>query len=113
MLNIDITTHDRWLGFEMAGIGNSLTADTIVDIPGGAKLKFLGTLSYKSIGIPDVLQFVVDLATNVEYGLLATWLASKVEGRKIESITINRRVVTEVTALGLRQVIEEEIQIKR
>lgn len=113
MLTIDIATHDRMLGFDMVGVGNTLTADSVTVVPGGAKVKYLGTLSYKSIGIPEVLQFIVDLATNVEYGLLATWLAEKVKGREVETITINRRVITDFTRDGIRQVIEEEIQTRR
>lgn len=107
MLKIDIETHDRELGFDMAGVNNRLFAGTKVSIPGGGTIEFEGTLIRKAVGIPEVLQFVVDTATNLEYGLLATWLAQKVEGRQVERITINRRIVTEITASGIRQVIEE------
>ena len=107
MLRIDIETHDRKLGFDMAGVNNRLSAGTKVSIPGGGAIEFTGTLVRKAVGIPEVLQFLVDTATNLEYGLLATWLAQKVDGRQIERITINRRIVTEITASGIRQVIEE------
>jgi hypothetical protein len=38
---LDIETHDRRLGFDIAGVGNSLSAGTRVDVPGGAKIVFL------------------------------------------------------------------------
>ena len=111
MIEIDIATHDRKLGFDMASIGGSLTSGTIVEIPGGLKVKYDGALMRKALGLPEVLQFVVDASANIELGLLATWLYDKVKGKKVETITINRRVVTQITQDGILQVLEEEIKI--
>ena len=111
MIEIDIATHDRKLGFDMAGVGGSLTSGTIVEIPGGLKVKYDGTLMGKAFGFPEVLQFVVDASTNIELGLLAAWLYDKVKDKKVKTITINRRVVTQITQDGILQVLEEEIKI--
>lgn len=110
MIEIDIETHDKKLGFDMAGIGGSLTSGTIVEIPGGLKVKYDGALMRKAFGLPEVLQFIVDASTNVELSLLAAWLYDKVNGRKVETIVINRRVVTQITQDGILQVLEEEIK---
>ncbi len=108
-VRLDIETHDRRLGFDIAGVGNSLSAGTTVDAPGGAKVVFQGMIVRKGFGIPEVLQFIVDAAVGVEIGLLSAWLYDKVKDRPVERIVINRRVITEITAHGIRQVLEEEI----
>lgn len=108
-VQLDIETHDRRLGFDIAGVGNSLSAGTAVDVPGGAKVVFQGAIVRKSFGIPEILQFIVDASVNVEIGLFSAWLYDKVKDRPVERIIINRRVITEITEQGIRQVLEEEI----
>ena len=109
-VQLDIETHDRRLGFDIAGVGNSLSAGTSVEVPGGATVTFRGAIVRKSFGIPEILQFVVDTAVNVELGLFSAWLYDKVKDKPVERITINRRVITEITERGIRQVLEEEIR---
>lgn len=107
---LHIETHDLRLGFDIAGIANSLKAGTVVDLPGGAKLEYQGSLVRKAFGIPEVLQFVLDASLDVELGLLGAWLYDKVKDKGVVRIIINRRVVTEITEQGIRQVLEEEIR---
>ncbi len=109
MIELGIETHDRQLGFEMAGQGDALTAGAVRDV-GGARLQYQGTLVRKALGIPEVLQFLVDAAVNVDLGLLAAWLYDKVKGGRAERIVINRRVITEITPEHILQVLEEEIR---
>lgn len=109
-VQLNIETHDCRLGFDIAGVGYTLSAGTAVDVPGGAKVLFEGSIVRKGFGIPEVLQFVVDTAVGVEIGLLSAWLYDKVKDRPVERIVINRRVVTEITERGIRQVLEEEIR---
>lgn len=108
-ITLDIETHDRFLGFEIAGVDNTLTAGTTVPIPGGGIIEYRGSLMRKSIGIPEVLEFIVNASVNVDLALLATWLYDKVKTKPVEKIVINRRVITEITAERIRQVFEEEI----
>jgi hypothetical protein len=110
---LDIETHDKKLGFEMAGVGTSLVAGTTVDIPGGAKIKFLGLLGYKSVGIPEVLQFIVEATTTIELSLLASWLYDKVKTKKVDRIIVNRRVITEITEDSIYLALEEEFKIEK
>lgn len=110
MLHIEIETHDRLLGFDIAGVNDSLSVGTKVPLPGGGTIEFAGAMAYKAMGIPEVLQFIVDASTNIEYNLFAAWLVEKLVDKKVERVTINRRTVTEITAGGIRQVIEEEIR---
>ena len=109
-ISLQIETHDRRLGLDMAGIENRLTSGTVVDIPGGAKLQYKGSLGQKALGIPEVLEFILDTSVNIDLGLLSAWLYDKVKGKEVDRIMINRRVITEISEQGIRQVIEEEIQ---
>lgn len=109
-VQLDIETHDRRLGFDIAGVGGNLSAGTVVDVPGGAKVLFQGAIIRRAVGIPEILQFIVDAATGVDIGLFSAWLYDKVKDRPVERVMINRRVVTEITEYGIRQVLEEEIR---
>lgn len=109
-LQLDIETHDPRLGFDIAATGNTLKAGTVVEIPGGASIEYQGSLARKSVGIPEVLHFLVDAAKTVDLSLLAAWLYDKVKEKEVERIVLNRRVITEITKDGIRQVLEEEFK---
>jgi hypothetical protein len=109
-LILEIETHDRSIGFDLAAVGNTLKSGTVVAVPGGARLEYQGTLARKAFGVPEVLMFVIDASVNLELALLATWLYDKVKHKKAERVSLNRRVITEITEAGLRQVLEEEFR---
>ena len=109
-VQLDIETHDRRLGFDIAGVDNKLSSGAVVDVPGGAKVIFQGMIVRKSFGIPEILQFIVDASVNIEIGLFSAWLYDKVKDKPVDRIIINRRVITEITERGIRQVLEEEIR---
>lgn len=109
-IQLQIETHDRMLGFEIASVDNTLKSGTAVSIPGGASIEYKGSFIQKSLGIPEILQFIVDASVNVDLALLGAWLYDKVKDKPVEKIVINRRVITEITAQGIRQAIEEEIR---
>jgi hypothetical protein len=106
---LHIETHDRRLGFDIAG-SSSLKSGTFVDAPGGVRLQFEGALIRKSVGIPEVLQFVVDASANLELALFAAWLYDKVKGRQVERIIVRDTVVTEITEHGIRQALTHEFE---
>lgn len=81
-----------------------------IQAPGGVSLQYEGSLVRKSVGIPEVLQFIVDASISTDLGLFGAWLYDKVKSKEVERIIINRRVVTEITADGIRQVLEEEVR---
>ena len=112
IIPLHIETHDRHLAFEMLGANSTTRGDTI-DAPGGVSLEYEGSLVRKAFGIPEVLQFVLDTSINVEIGLFSAWLYDKVKGKDVERIIVNRRVITEITSEGIRQVLEEEIRSSR
>lgn len=109
-IQLQIETHDRTLGLDLAAVNNTLKSGTVVVVPGGAKLRYEGTLVRKAVGIPEVLQFIVDGSVNIDLALLATWLYEKVKSRPVERITVNRRIITEITEDRIRQVLEEEFR---
>jgi len=109
-LSLEIETHDRSLGFDLAAVGNTLKSGTVVAVPGGAKLEYEGTLVREAFGVPEVLKFIIDASVNVELALLANWLYDKVKDKKVERITVNRRVITEITEDGIHQVLEGEFR---
>lgn len=85
----------------------------MIDIPGGATIVFEGAISYKAMGIPETLQFIVDLSIGIEVNLLAAWLYDKVKNAQVEQILICRRVIVHITQDEIRHVIEEEIRETR
>lgn len=109
MTLLHIETHDRHLGFEIAE-SSSLKSGMRIQAPGGVSLQYEGSLVRKSVGIPEVLQFIVDASISTDLGLFGAWLYDKVKSKEVERIIINRRVVTEITADGIRQVLEEEVR---
>jgi hypothetical protein len=106
---INIDTHDRLLGFNIAGKNGRLSSRTVVEAPGGVKVEYQGSLVRKSFGIPEVLQLIVEVSKDVEIGLFSAWLYDKVQNRPVERITIRRTEITEITEAGIRKVLEEEI----
>lgn len=109
MTSLHIETHDRHLGFEIAE-SCSLKSGMRIQAPGGVSLQYEGSLVRKSVGIPEVLKFVVDASISTDLGLFGAWLYDKVKSKDVERVIINRRVVTEITADGIRQVLEEEVR---
>ncbi|PZS45760.1 hypothetical protein A7X57_14015 [Stenotrophomonas maltophilia] len=110
---LEIETHDRRIAFAMVGSGDTLKTGAVADLPGGGKLQYQGAMVRRSVGVPDVLQFILNASVDLEVGLLGAWLYEKVKGRPVEAIVINRRVVTEITEQGIRQVLEEEIRSQK
>jgi len=109
MIPLEIKAHSPRLGFEMANSSRLSTGQSF-PAPGGITLTYQGTLAYRAVGIPEVLQFFVDASINLELGLFGAWLYDKVKNNHVERIIINRRVVTEITPDAIRQVLEEEIR---
>ncbi|MDH3997537.1 MAG: hypothetical protein OET90_01745 [Desulfuromonadales bacterium] len=107
--SLKIETYDRRLGSDIAGVGNSLSSGTIVDVPGGGKIEYITTRGCKAPGIPEVLEFIVEASTTIELGLISAWLYDKVKSKPVEKIVVRRRVITEITEENIREVIEEEI----
>lgn len=64
----------------------------------------------KGFGIPEILQFILDTSIAVDISLLSAWLYDRVKGKEVKRVIINRRVITEITEQGIRQVLEEEIR---
>jgi hypothetical protein len=106
---LHIETHDRRLAFDIVG-STSLKSGTAVDAPGGIRLDFDGALIRKSVGIPEVLQFIVNASVNVELALFASWLYDKVKDRQVERITVRDTIVTVITKDAIRQALTREIE---
>ncbi|GGB79314.1 hypothetical protein GCM10011352_01220 [Marinobacterium zhoushanense] len=106
---IEIHSHNHNLGFEFIE-SKSLSSGASIVVPGDAKVEFQGALIRKSVGIPEVLQFIVDASVTIDLGLFSSWLYDKVKSSNVEKIVIRRREITEITAEGIRKVLEEEIE---
>lgn len=109
MIPLHIETHDRHLGFDIAD-SSSLNAESWINAPGGVTLRYQGSLARKAMGIPEVLQFLVDASVNIDLALFSAWLYDKLKDKQVERVIINRRVITEITPQAIRQVLEEEIR---
>ena len=110
---LKIETHDRKLGFDIAGIGNSLSSGTVVEAPGGVNVEYQGTYVRKAIGIPEILEFVVDASVTIDLGLFSAWLYDKVKDKPVERIVIRRKEITVITEDNIRKALEEEINITK
>ena len=108
---LTIETHDRRLAFDIAAVGNTLKAGSIVEVPGGTKVQFQSMYGRKAFGVPETLEFIVDASKTIDIGLFAAWLYDKVKDRPVEKLTIRRREITEITEDNIRRVLEEEIEI--
>src|SRR4051794_36308254 len=105
-----IATHDRNLGFDFV---QSKTLNNGARFPApGATLEYRGTLVRKAIGIPEILEFVMHLAEDIDVALLAGWLYDKVKGKDVQSITINERVISKISADAIRQALDEAMRVK-
>lgn len=109
---LQIETHNRRLGFEIAGT-DRLSSGTVVNIPGGAKLLYEKTRGQKAVGIPEILEFTIYASVTLDLNLLAVWLYQKVQGKGIEKITIRNTEITEISQDNIRKVIEQEITIEK
>jgi len=109
-IKLEIHSYDRLLAYEIAGVDNKLIVGTVVPILEGATIEYEGSEMLKATGIPEISQFILDLSHDVILGLFTNWLYDKLKNKNIEKITFNRKVVTEITEQGIRQVIEEEIR---
>lgn len=107
---ISIETFDRDLAFAFAGEDGVLRADTPVHAPGAAAVTYEGSLIRKGIEFPEVVKLVVDVTIAIDTGLFSAWLYDVLKGRSVEKVVINRRIITEITKDGIRQVIDEEIR---
>lgn len=106
-INIEIVTHDRLLVYQLVG-NNTLTEGMIVDLPGGACLEYQSSLLAKAVGIPEILNFIIEASCSVDINLLASYIYDKLKNKPIERITIRQKIVTEISEVGIRQVLEEE-----
>lgn len=109
MIPLHIETQNRHLGFDIAD-SSSLKADLLINAPGGVTLRYQGSHVCKAMGIPEVLQFLVDASINIDLALFSAWLYDKLNNKQVERVVINRRVITEITPQTIRQVLEEEIR---
>jgi hypothetical protein len=113
-IQLQIETHDLLrLAFDIAGKGNSLSAGTIVDAPGNVRVEFQRTRVHRSLGIPEVLQFVVDISKEVDIALFCTWLYEKIQNKQVTQIVVHRTTITEISEERIRQVLKEEIEIRK
>ena len=108
---LKIETYYKRLGFDIAAVGNSLSSGTVVEVPGGAKLKYQSTYVRKAFGIPEILEFIVEASATIDLGLFSAWLYDKVKGKPVEKIVIRRKEITEITEGNIRKALEEEISI--
>lgn len=112
IVRLEIETNEKNLANAMLGSHQVSTGDTVV-VPGGASLELEGAVGGKSFDVPGVLQFILHTSAQIEIGLFTNWLYDMIKNKNVRGITINRRIVTEVTSESIRQVLEEEIKSAR
>lgn len=111
-MRLVIETYDRRLMFDLIAAG-TFRAGTIIDAPGGVKLTTLPIMGRKAIGIPEVLEFIVDASVAVDLALFANWLYDKVKDKEVARITFSTSETTEITQDAIRKIVEKELKIER
>jgi len=69
-----------------------------------------GGLIRKAIDIPEIIQYILQLAADIDVGLFPAWLYDKLKSRSVERVIINRVEITEITDNSIRRVITEQIE---
>ncbi len=109
---IDIESFDRQLPFLIAD-SSTIQQGMVIDAPGGAKLHFQGGLIRKAVDIPEISQYILQLAVDIDVGLFSAWIYDKLKSRSVERVIINRVEITEITENSIRRVITEQIEERR
>lgn len=97
-LNVEIETNDNMLGFDLFDSKELKNGQTTVTIGKGVSATFKGTRFRKSVGIPEVIQFVLEIGKEVAIDvgalLVSAWIYDKLKGQDVKKITIERTEVT-------------------
>lgn len=112
-ISLEIVGGSPRLALDMVGADGSIHRGAKATVPGGATIEYRGTLAKRGVGISDILQFILHASADIEISLVTSWLYDRFKSRPAEKILINKRMVTEVTESGIRQVLEEEISVRR
>ena len=92
--------------------GGEYAAGQTVPGPEGATVTYGGTMEYRSVDVAPVMEFVMLAGSTAVGSVIAAWIIDKFRGRTTK-ISINRREVNLDDAGQVRQIVEEEIRIKR
>lgn len=112
MMSIEIESFDRQLPFLISG-SSSMQRGMVIGAPGGAELHYKGTRVRKAIDIPEISQYILQLAVDVDVGLFSAWLYDKLRSHSVERVVINRVEVLEITENMIRRVISEQTEERR
>jgi hypothetical protein len=84
------------------------------EIPGptATTVRYEGMIESRSADIPPVLQFLMDIGSGAVATVIAAWIIDRFRGRATK-VTINRREVNLDDEGTVRQIVEEEIKVRR
>lgn len=108
-LDIRIETHDTLLVYDLLGKGTANKGD-VIPIGNGASIKYRGTLIRLQEGIPEVIGFILIIATDVGVGIVSAWLYDKLKNKKV-TLRIDRTIV-EIDKGEIERIIHEKITQK-
>ena len=111
-MDIEVHTTNSRLMFELFDNPKSVSQGDKREVPGNAELENKGMMIFKSVGVPEILNFSLTFGSGVVAGLVANWLYDKLRDNKVKKLIINRREIH----LGrgeIKKVIEEEIEESR
>jgi len=112
-LIVELATNDKTLGFHLFNSQELNSGQTTVNLGKGVSATFKGTMFRKSVGIPDVIQLVLeigkDVVIGIGVGLISAWLYDKLNGRDVKKLTIEKTEVT-INKGQIEKIIIEKIQ---
>ena len=107
-LLLEIVTHDKNLGSEIFNTHGSFSANTKIEIPGGAIITAKGIILKKAFGFPETLELLLSFSTGVVSGLVSSWIYEKLKGKAI-SIHIDRTEI-QLNKNEIEKIIIEKIE---
>jgi hypothetical protein len=82
-IRLRIDTDDRRLAFDLMNNPPSVGSGSSTAIPGDATLTLESLFVRKALGLPETLEFVLNLGTGVGSGLVANWLYGRLKNRNV------------------------------
>ncbi|MDL1976186.1 MAG: hypothetical protein LWX55_15725 [Deltaproteobacteria bacterium] len=112
-MHISIETHDTSLA-EQLYENLYLTQGNVIELPGNGNLVFDGTMTSKGLisELPSIFEFTLSFAGGAASSLIANWLYEKLKGRKVTTVSFDRKEV-QISKDGFERRISESIKLEQ
>lgn len=110
-MRIELPTYDGSLAFRLVGNERSLSAGDTVEIGPGLVARYDGSTVFRSVGIPEIVMFVLSIPANVVATVAAnqiwSWIQSRADRPPLKIVVDGREAPFEEAAV--KQLLIEEL----